>query len=307
MNSATRPSPRSVRSRLAVDEHGRDRLLERARQADADVGVLRLARAVDHAAHDRDAQLLGAGVGRPSTPASGPSGRPGSAGPSPGRRSRSCGRSPGHAETCGRNERRPIDWRTCWATSTSRSRGAPGSGVSDTRIVSPMPSLSRIARPAVEAMIPLSPMPGLGQPEVERVVAAGGEQAIDVDEVAHAADLGADDDLVVTEAGLLGQLGRAQRRLEHRLDHHVARVARFRETGVLVHELGQHGLVERAPVDPDPDRLVVVDRHLDDRREVLVMALRADVARVDPVLRQEPRPSPGTRPAACGRCNGSRR
>ena len=55
-----------------------------------------------------------------------------------------------------------------------------------------------------------------------------------------------------------------------------------------VHELGQELLVERAPVDADADRLVVVDRHLDDRREVLVMALRADVARVDPVLRERP-------------------
>ena len=47
------------------------------------------------------------------------------------------------------------------------------------------------------------------------------------------------------------------------------------------------GLVERAPVDADADRLVVVDGDPDDRREVLVVALRADVARVDPVLREE--------------------
>ena len=43
-------------------------------------------------------------------------------------------------------------------------------------------------------------------------------------------------------------------------------------------------LVERAPVDADAHRLVVVDRDPDDRREVLVVALGADVARVDPVL-----------------------
>ena len=54
--------------------------------------------------------------------------------------------------------------------------------------------------------------------------------------------------------------------------------------GVGVHQLGQELLVERAPVDADPDRLVVVDRDLDDRLEVLVVALGADVARVDPVL-----------------------
>ena len=91
----------------------------------------------------------------------------------------------------------------------------------------------------------------------------------------------------MAQPGLLGQLGRAHRRLEHRLDHHVARVARLGGAGVGVHQLGQDGLVERAPVDADPDRLVVVDRDPDDRREVLVVALGADVAGVDPVLGQE--------------------
>src|SRR5688572_27553356 len=45
---------------LAVDEDRRDGLLERAGKADPDVCVLRLARPVDDAAHDRDAQLLDA-------------------------------------------------------------------------------------------------------------------------------------------------------------------------------------------------------------------------------------------------------
>ena len=87
--------------------------------------------------------------------------------------------------------------------------------------------------------------------------------------------------------GRLGELGRAKGRLEHRLDHHVARVARFGQSRVRVHQLGEDRLVERAPVHADPDRLVVVDRDLDDRREVLVMALPADVPGVDPVLREE--------------------
>ena len=71
---------------------------------------------------------------------------------------------PGQAETWGRNERRPIDWSTCWATSTSSSRPAPGSGVSETRIVSPIPSLSRIERPAVDATIPFIAMPASVRP-----------------------------------------------------------------------------------------------------------------------------------------------
>ena len=192
---------------------------------------------------------------------------------------------PGQAETWGRNERSPSDWRTCWAISTSRSRGAPGSGVSETRIVSPMPSLSRIASPAVEATMPFVAHAGLGQAEVERVVGAGAPGA-----GRRRRGRGRRTTLAERmirswpQAGRLGQLGRAHRRLEHRLDHHVAGVARRGGAGVGVHQLGQERLVERAPVDADADRLVVVDGDLDDRREVLVVALRADVARVDPVL-----------------------
>src|SRR4029453_3513289 len=47
----------------AVDEHRRDRLLERARQRDPDVGVLGLARPVHDAAHHRDPHVLDAGAG----------------------------------------------------------------------------------------------------------------------------------------------------------------------------------------------------------------------------------------------------
>ena len=71
---------------------------------------------------------------------------------------------PGQAETWGRNERRPSDWSTCCATWTSCVRSPPGSGVSETRIVSPIPRWSRIARPAVEVMMPLAPMPASVRP-----------------------------------------------------------------------------------------------------------------------------------------------
>ena len=134
----------------------------------------------------------------------------------------------------------------------------------------------------------------LGQAEVERVVAARGEQAIDVDEVADAADLGADDDPVVAR----GRSPRPARPSAAR-DWSIASIITSRasrgsaQPGVRVHELGQDGLVERAPVDADADRLVVVDGDPDDRREVLVVALGADVARVDPVLGEERPPSPG--------------
>src|SRR5574337_1991029 len=46
----------------AVDEHRSRRRLAGAGQADADVGMLALAGAVDDAAHDRDSQRLDAGI-----------------------------------------------------------------------------------------------------------------------------------------------------------------------------------------------------------------------------------------------------
>ena len=71
---------------------------------------------------------------------------------------------PGQALTWGMKLRSPSDWRTCWATSTSSSRPAPGSGVRETRIVSPIPSPRRMLSPAVEATIPFMPMPASVRP-----------------------------------------------------------------------------------------------------------------------------------------------
>ena len=55
--------------------------------------------------------------------------------------------------------------------------------------------------------------------------------------------------------------------------------------GVLVHQVGQQGLVERAPIGADADRLAVPDRHLDDGAELpVLLLLEADIARVDAVF-----------------------
>jgi len=65
------------------------------------------------------------------------------------------------------------------------------------------------------------------------------------------------------------------------------RIYRFR---ILVHEAREQIGVEAAPVDADTDRLAVVDRPLDHHRELrVVLAALADVARVDPILRQRHR------------------
>ena len=71
---------------------------------------------------------------------------------------------PGHAVTSGVNARKPIVCSSSCATITSPVREAPGSGVSEMRMVSPMPSCSSTASAALDAVMPLEPMPASVKP-----------------------------------------------------------------------------------------------------------------------------------------------
>ena len=71
---------------------------------------------------------------------------------------------PGQAATRGTKERKPMVWRISWATVTSRVRSPPGSGVSEMRMVSPIPRCSSTASAAVDATIPLDPIPASVSP-----------------------------------------------------------------------------------------------------------------------------------------------
>ena len=71
---------------------------------------------------------------------------------------------PGHATTSGVKLRRPIVCSNSCATITSFVRSPFGSGVSDTRMVSPMPCCSSTDIAAVEATMPLEPMPASVSP-----------------------------------------------------------------------------------------------------------------------------------------------
>ncbi len=86
------------------------------------------------------------------------------------------------------------------------------------------------------------------------------------------------------QPAFLGELRRARRARDDRVQRHNPRVARLGAARVRIHQLGQELLVEAAPVDADAHRLAVRDRHLDDGAEVLVAPLGADVAGVDAIL-----------------------
>ena len=71
---------------------------------------------------------------------------------------------PGQAATSGTKVRMPRTCRISCATLTSVVRSPPGSGVSDTRMVSPMPAWRSGASAAAEATMPFEPMPASVRP-----------------------------------------------------------------------------------------------------------------------------------------------
>ncbi len=71
---------------------------------------------------------------------------------------------PGQAATSGTKTRKPMVCRISCATLTSWVRSPPGSGVSEIRIVSPIPCCSRMPRAAEDATTPFEPMPASVRP-----------------------------------------------------------------------------------------------------------------------------------------------
>ncbi len=129
--------------------------------------------------------------------------------------------------------------------------------------------------------------PRLGQAEVQREVRAQRKVAVDRDQLLHATDLGREHDAVTRQAQLDRGFGRVQRRADQCLAQHPAGIPWLRTLAVLVHQLGRQRLVQRAPVGADAHGLVVLDRELDQLRELGVLLLaEADIARVDAVLGQ---------------------
>ncbi len=68
---------------------------------------------------------------------------------------------------------------------------------------------------------------GLGQPQVQRVIAARGQRAVNVDEILHAADFRAQNNLLGTPAEFLREVGGVQRAHYHRFHGNFASILRF--------------------------------------------------------------------------------
>jgi hypothetical protein len=135
--------------------------------------------------------------------------------------------------------------------------------------------------------MPFAPMPSFGQSQMQRILAARGQPAIDVNQVLHAADFRAQDDLLRAQPILLGQFRRVERAHHDRFHRDFARVFRLGEPRILVHHLGQQRLVERSPIHADAHRLLILHRNFDHGAEVVVvLAANADVAGINAVFGQ---------------------
>ncbi len=145
-------------------------------------------------------------------------------------------------------------------TLTSSTGGAD----SETRMVSPMPLRQQRAERGRALDRALERRAGLGDAEVQRPVAAGGEHLVGLHH--HDRVVVLDRDLEVVEVVLLEQRRLPDRGLDERLRRGLA---------VLL----EQPLVEAAGVDADPDRRTAVLGGLRDLLDLVVEL--ADVARVD--------------------------
>ena len=165
----------------------------------------------------------------------------------------------GHEITVTPRRRRPSDFSISKPTLTSST----GSAESDTRIVSPMPDHSSMPSPIEDLTVPLRKAPGLGDAEMQRVVAGFGELLIGGDGEEDVGSLARD--LELEEIVVLEDLGVVERAFDHRLG------ARF---AIALQQVA----LERAGIDADAHRAAVILGRLDDLAHA---RRRADIAGVD--------------------------
>ena len=128
---------------------------------------------------------------------------------------------------------------------------------------------------------------GLGQAEMQGIVATRRQGAVHRDEILHIGNLARQQDLRRIHPQFTSTLSRFQRREHQRLRHDLARLIRLGAAGIGVHQAGEQFLIETAPVHPDAHGFVVSLGDVDHLTELLVFLVAlAHIARVDAVLGQ---------------------
>ena len=109
-----------------------------------------------------------------------------------------------------------------------------------------------------------------GQADMQRVIAATGEFAIDRHHILNIRYLGREDDGIASKTKRFGLTGAVDGRGDQRFAHHLHGIEGLGARGIFVHQPGQQGLIETAPVDADANRLVMHRGHFDHLSEVTV-------------------------------------
>ncbi len=128
---------------------------------------------------------------------------------------------------------------------------------------------------------------GLSQTEMQRIVAAPRQLAINSDQILHAGYLARQDNAITLQAQLFRSLRVLYRRGNQGFIHHRLRRPRLAAQGILIHDTGQQSLVQATPVDADPHRFIILAGGLDHLRKLRIsLGAFTDITRIDPILRQ---------------------
>ena len=120
---------------------------------------------------------------------------------------------------------------------------------------------------------------------MQGIPAPCGKRSVNSNQILHRRNFCRNNYTVRSKTKRLGPLRAAQRGLDNSLMHDGACIFRDCRTGVFIHQAGQQILVERSPVDTNPDRFCVLQRSFYDLRELTVFLIfEADVTRIYAVL-----------------------
>ena len=127
----------------------------------------------------------------------------------------------------------------------------------------------------------------LGQAQVQGMVAALRQLAINRNQVLYARDFATEHDLLRRHAQFLGQLSRVNCRGDQCLVHHLFRAPWLWPMGVFIHQASQQLLIQTAPIDANAHRFVPAQSRLDHLGELFIVFVAfAHVAWVDAVFGQ---------------------
>ena len=271
---------------FAINEDRRRRLLAGSRQADADIGVLAFAGAVDDASHDRHLHGLDAVILRRPFRHFGAHITLDFVGQMLEHGAR-CPPASGAGDNL-RNERAEphglqnfLGYDHFAAAVAARLRGQRNTdGIADAFLQEHRQG----GRGGDDAF---RSQPRLGKSEMQGIIPRRGQFPVNGDQVLHLADLARQHDFIAPETQPFGFGGAFHGRGYQRIVHDNTGIIGRGFFGVLVHHPGQQLAIEAAPIDADANRLIKAQRRVNHGPELdIALFLKAHIAGIDAVFAQ---------------------